>query len=148
MPPQRIFPQQFMHLSQEMRTYFTQMWKIPRSGISEIRDQTVISDGHTYEDLAVITHELLNEYIGSEETFARAWEIACMKAYSELHPPVGVIKSRDEIEKEKSELKPGNETVSGNVLTKENLDDMNTSKPLLGADGKPMGYGKSALPLM
>lgn len=92
MPAERILPGQFMHLSREIREYLGHMWKIPQSGISEVRDQTVISDGHTYDDLATITHEKMTEYIGSEETFARAWEITVAKAYSELHPPIGVIK--------------------------------------------------------
>lgn len=100
------------------------MWKIPRSGVSEVRDQTVISDGHTYEDLLAITHERMNEYIGSEETFARAWEITVAKAYSELHPPIGVIKgnvedseiqSNEDIEILKSENIAGNDS-QGDVL--------------------------------
>lgn len=81
-----------MHISKEVRDYLAAMWKIPQSGITEIRDQTVLSDGHTYDDLSVITLEKMTEYIGSEESFARAWELTVMKAYSELHPPVGVIK--------------------------------------------------------
>lgn len=72
------------------------MWKIPRSGVSEIRDQEVVSDGHTYEDLLVITLDLMNRYIGSEETFARAWEVTIAKAFSELHPPVGIIQKNVE----------------------------------------------------
>lgn len=89
-----------MHISYELRDYFSRMWKIPRSGVSEIRDQEVISDGHTYDDLAVITLDLMNDYIGSVETFARAWEVSCAKAYSELHPPVGTIQ---EIKKQLAE---------------------------------------------
>lgn len=91
MPPQRILPGQFMHQPKEIREYLSRMWDLPRSGISEIRDQEVVSDGHTYEDLAVITLQKMTEYIGSEESFARAWELTCMKAHYELHPPVGVI---------------------------------------------------------
>lgn len=96
MPPQRILPAQFMHQPKEIRDYLSQMWKIPQSGISEVRDQDIISDGHTYDDLSIITLELMNEYIGSEESFARAWEVTCAKAYSELHPPIGVIKKTEE----------------------------------------------------
>ncbi len=86
----------FMHQPKEIRDYLSQMWKIPRSGISEIRDQEVISDGHTYDDLQVITHERMTEYIGSEESFLRAWEITVAKAHSELHPPIGEIRSAGE----------------------------------------------------
>lgn len=93
MPVERILPGQFMHVSKEIRDYLSQMWKLPRSGVTEIRDQDIISDGHTIEDLLAITHERMNEYIGSEESFARAWELTVAKAYSELHPPVGNIGS-------------------------------------------------------
>ena len=67
------------------------MWKIPQSGASEVIDGMQVSDGHTYQDLAVITKELLTEYIGSEESFLRAWEISVSKALTELHPPEVVI---------------------------------------------------------
>lgn len=142
MPPQRIFPQQFMHLSHEMRTYFTQMWKIPRSGISEIRDQTVVSDGHTYDDLAVITHELMEEYIGSKESFARAWELSCMKAHSELHPPVGGIGKQffDDTKLNAKDVAALNRIVDDKeVLTEEKLNnaEKQLGEPPMGADGKP-----------
>lgn len=92
-----------MHISKEVRDYIALMWKIPQSGITEIRDQYVISDGHTYEDLVVITLEKMCEYIGSEESFARAWEITCAKAYSELHPPEMVLGDKEEPVKEAPE---------------------------------------------
>lgn len=103
MAPERILPAQFMHLNKEMREYFGHMWKLPRTGVTEIRDQEVISDGHTYEDLKVITHELMNSYIGSEESFARAWEISCAKAWSELHPPIGIIKAAEDVDEVENE---------------------------------------------
>lgn len=100
MAPERILPQQFMHITKEVRDYIAAMWKLPQSGIIEVRDQYVISDGHTYEDLAVITLDKMCEYIGSRETFARAWEITCAKAYSELHPPGAVLGGKEESVKE------------------------------------------------
>jgi hypothetical protein len=96
MAPERILPAQFMHITKEVRDYIAAMWKIPQSGITEVRDQYVISDGHTYEDLAVITLDKMCEYIGSRETFARAWELTCAKAYSELYPPEKMIVGKEE----------------------------------------------------
>lgn len=96
MPPQNLLPAQWMHASREVREYLAAMWKLTRSGITEIRDQDVISDGYTLDDLRGITLEKMTEYIGSEETFARAWEITQSKAYSELHPPVGIIQPTEE----------------------------------------------------
>lgn len=90
-------PQAFMQHTRELRDYISQVFKVPLSGVTEVRDQEVISDGHTYDDLKVITLDAMCDYIGSQETFARAWELTCAKAHSELHPPVGVIKSKQEI---------------------------------------------------
>lgn len=84
-----------MTLEKEVRDHLAKVFGITTSGITEIRDQTVITDGRNADDLLAITHEKMNEYIGSEETFLRAWEISCAKAYSELHPPVGIIKSHE-----------------------------------------------------
>lgn len=107
-----------MHLSREIREYLGHMWKIPRSGVSEIRDQEVVSDGHTYEDLSVITLDLMNRYIGSEETFARAWEVTIAKAFSELHPPVGIIQKNVE-DSELEESIPPIETTGGEDIPTE-----------------------------
>jgi hypothetical protein len=96
MPIQRLLPQQWMHVSKEIRDYLALMWKVPQSGITEVRDQEIITDGHTYEDLAVITLDRMCDYIGSEESFARAWEVTVAKAHSELHPPVGIIRKNVE----------------------------------------------------
>ena len=68
-----------------------QMWKIEQSAASEVVDNVQVSDGHTFQDLFVITKELLCDYIGSEESFLRAWEIAVSKAIGELHPPEVMI---------------------------------------------------------
>ena len=85
--PERLTPGQFMLAPKEVRDYMHHMWKIPQSAASEVVDNVQVSDGHTYQDLAVITKELLTEYIGSEESFLHSWEIAVSKAMTELHPP-------------------------------------------------------------
>ena len=89
--PERLVPQLFMQAPKEVRDYLGHMWKIPQSGASEVVDNVQTTDGHTYDDLSMITRELMNEYIGSEETFLRAWEITVSKAMTELHPPEVVI---------------------------------------------------------
>lgn len=102
MKPDRVLPGQFMHLSKELRDYLAEIFAVPMSGITEVRDQEVISDGHTYADLEVITLEKMCEYIGSTETFARAWEITCSKAHTELHPPIQIGKSTVEDSEEEN----------------------------------------------
>lgn len=95
MPLERLLPQQYMHLSKELRDKITEVFNIKRTGVSEVRDQDIITDGTTYDDLLVVTHRAMGEYVGSDETFARAWELTVAKAYSELHPPVGIIKATE-----------------------------------------------------
>ncbi len=92
----RIVPQQWMLQPRDIRLHLAKVFDIPRTGISEIRDQDVISDGHTIENLSAITLEKMCAYVGSEETFGRAWELTCAKAHSELHPPVGIIQDTEE----------------------------------------------------
>lgn len=87
---ERIYPQNWVELSQQVRVHLAKVFDIPRSGISEVRDMTLVSDGHTNEDLKAITLEKMNEYIGSEETYPRAWEITLSKVNYELNPPVQI----------------------------------------------------------
>lgn len=91
MPFERILPAQWMHISKELREHLAKVFNVQTSGITEIFNEELRSDGRTYDDLAVITKAKMEEYIGSEETFLRAWEITVAKAYSELHPPVATI---------------------------------------------------------
>ena len=66
------------------------MPSIPRTGITEIFNEEIRQDGYCIDDLRVITLSKMTEYIGSEETFPRAWEITCSKAKSEVYPPINL----------------------------------------------------------
>ena len=92
-----ITQQQWLQLPTEVKTHLINVFKIARTGISEVRDNTVISDGYSQNDLKAITHAAMNEYIGSEENFLRAWEITLAKAHFELHPPIGEIVASKEV---------------------------------------------------
>lgn len=96
----QIFPQVWIHLSKEVRAHLVKVFSLVRSGVTEVRDQEVISDGFTVDDLKQITLEKMNKYIGSVETFPRAWEITLSKVYSELNPPVGEIAAKFKIDVE------------------------------------------------
>lgn len=87
----QIFPQMWIKLDKEVREHLIKIFSISRTGITEIVDQTIVSDGYTVDDLKAISLEKMNEYIGSEETFGRAWEITLSKVKHELHPPLGQI---------------------------------------------------------
>ncbi len=86
-----IYPQMWLALPKAIRNLLAERFEIPRTGVTEIRDQDVVSDGYTGEDLQHITLEKMNAYIGSEETFGRAWEITIAKAHAELNPPIAEI---------------------------------------------------------
>lgn len=80
-----------MALSKEVKLHLMKVFGIVRTGVTEIRDTTLVSDGFTTEDLMAITLDKMNAYIGSTETFPRAWELTLAKIHSELHPPLGEI---------------------------------------------------------
>lgn len=92
-----ITKDQWMLLDIQVKQKLISVFGIVKSGYSEIRDNIVVTDGYTQEDLKKITLEAMNVYIGSEETsFLRAWEITLSKVNFELNPPVGEIKGIDE----------------------------------------------------
>lgn len=96
----QIYQQVWISLDKETRLLLAEDLKLTRTGVTEIRDQVVVSDGFTNDDLKQITLEKMCEYIGSTETFARAWELTIAKAKSVLNPPMGIIKSHEAIVEE------------------------------------------------
>lgn len=80
--------QLWMLLDKPVRAHLATVFEIPMTGVREIIDDRVISDGYSNTDLQSITLEKMIAYIGSEETFPRAWEMSCAKANSELNPEV------------------------------------------------------------
>lgn len=104
---ERIYTQHWMSLPKEVRVHLALTFNMQKSGITEIRDQDVISDGTTNEDLKALTLDALNEYVGSKEEFPRAWELALMKANYELNPPAveigaGAITIKEELPAEEN----------------------------------------------
>ncbi len=100
---EHIYTQHWITLDKETREHLTKVFNIPTSGIAEIRDQTLISDGKTNTDLQAITSEAMEAYVGSKEPFARLWELTLMKSKYELHPPTIEIGVGEIIKKELSE---------------------------------------------
>lgn len=88
---EKLYTQIWIDLPQETRNHLKKAFDIPRSGITEIRDQSVVSDGHTNTDLEAITADKMSAYVGSDTgvlSFSRLWEITLSKVKSELNPPV------------------------------------------------------------
>lgn len=90
--------QQWMLLEIPVKQKLSSVFGVIKSGAAEIRDNYVVTDGYTQEDVKAITLEKMNAYIGSEEaTFLRAWEITLSKVNFELNPPVGEIVASKEV---------------------------------------------------
>jgi hypothetical protein len=109
-----------MSLSRDVREKIAEVFNVQKSGVTEIKDNEVLRDGRTDEDLLAITLEKMNAYIGSEETFARAWEITISKINYELNPPPIEIKPPITImaETEKEAVKKAEEIIE--VIEKTN----------------------------
>lgn len=92
----------WMSLPRETRKHLVKVFDIERTGISEVRDNEVITDGYTNQDLEAITREKMVKYTGSDESFSRLWEVTLSKVKYELNPPIplGVIPPTIEVDVE------------------------------------------------
>lgn len=81
---ERIFVGQWMSLPREIRLELRRLFDIPQSNVVEVRDNTVITDGVTNDDLQVITLEKLKQVTKNNGTFAELFE----KAVKMAKPPV------------------------------------------------------------
>lgn len=84
----RIYVHNWISLDKEIRKHLVSVFGLVPTGIAEIRDQTVISDGYSNADLDRITAAKMAEYVGSNESFPRLWELTLAKVKYELHPPI------------------------------------------------------------
>ena len=109
-----ITKDQWMLLSIPTKQKLVEVFGLIRNGFSEVRDNVVIADGYTAEDLKRMTKEVMETYIGSvEESFLRAWEITLSKVRFELNPPVFELKGVDK---------------SGVAIIEDNIDKKNDNK--------------------
>jgi len=58
---------QWLQWSPRTRSKLKQIFDIPRSGGSQIQDSVVLSDGHTHADLAKISVEAMQAYLGTDD---------------------------------------------------------------------------------
>jgi hypothetical protein len=86
---EKIFVQYWMTLPKDIRQHLAFVFNIPRTGITEIRDDVVLTDGHTNADLDCINADMLAAYTGEKPTeyFPRLWEIAIKRARKDLDAP-------------------------------------------------------------
>jgi hypothetical protein len=98
----RVMPQLWIILPREERDVLIQEFSLVRTGVTEVRDSTVVSDGYSYDDLAAITAEKMAEFVAPNEveeamkdSFPRLWELTVAKARSIVNPPIAEIVSEN-----------------------------------------------------
>lgn len=87
----KIYTFHWLELDREIRAHLAEQFKITRTGTTEIKDTTLVSDGTTNDDLArAFTKEKMSEYTGSpvETGVPQLWTITVSKAKYEVHPPI------------------------------------------------------------
>jgi hypothetical protein len=82
--------QLWMLQSKEIRAHIAKTFNLQRTGVTEIRDNELLTDGYCTKDLSEITAEKMAAYVGSNEDFPRLWELTVAKTRYELNPPVEV----------------------------------------------------------
>lgn len=96
---EKLYVPNWMALSKETKDHLIKVFGLVKTGNSEIRDQEVVTDGFTNNDLEGITLSKMAEYTGSpaSESFHRLWEVTLSKVKYELHPPIMDISLKAEI---------------------------------------------------
>lgn len=95
----------------EERARLIEVFGLEKTGVVEVYNQEVRTDGFRYEDLAPITHEAMIEYVGSDgsESFPRLWELTVAKARYEVSNPLPMsfnpeLIAEDVVEKQEETL--------------------------------------------
>lgn len=97
----RVYQQHWISLPKEIREHLAVKLGVEKNGITEVRDETVISDGRTNNDLSVITQEKLEQYTWKKDlSFADLWNSAINQAEIELSPKLNEKPVEKEVEKE------------------------------------------------
>lgn len=91
----KVYTQIWLDLPREIRDHLMKVFGIIKTGVAEVRDQTVVSDGVTNDDLSVISDAKMTEYVGSVEEFHKLWQLTVSKANYELHPPIDILDLAD-----------------------------------------------------
>jgi hypothetical protein len=93
----------WMFVPKDQRDHLVNVFGIKRTGVSEIKNEEIISDGYSNADLEGITKEKMEEYIGSEvDSFHRAWEVTLSKCRGELEEEPQDINKETKKDKKKT----------------------------------------------
>ena len=87
----QVYAQNWMILPRDLRRHLALVFKIVPTGITEVKDNVVISDGFTNDNLKLIDAVKMAEYLKvplDMYDFAKLWELTLGHANHELHPVV------------------------------------------------------------
>lgn len=133
----KLYTPNWINLDPKVRDHLRKIFNVKKTGNTEIRDQVLISDGTTNEDLwNAFTVESMTKYTGGVKNndFAQLWTITVSKANYEINPPVEIV----EIPKKKientdfeiknvvettKEIKETVKTTEVNNVKSENIED-------------------------
>lgn len=87
----KVYTQHWIELDKPIREKLRELFSVGRSGITEVRDQTLISDGTTNEDLnEAFTQSTLEAFMGHGDTFPHLWIATVKKVTDIVYPPATV----------------------------------------------------------
>ena len=88
----QIYVPTWLELPKDIRAHIATVFSLVKTGIAEVRDQTILCDGYSNDDLKGISAVKMAEYTGSpvETPFSQLWTITVSKAKYEVHPPVNL----------------------------------------------------------
>lgn len=107
---ERIYTKNWLDVPKDIREHLKKVFNIQRSGITEVRDNMIVSDGTTDDDLSVINKESMERYVGSSGEFYHLWKTTISKAKYELYPPQ-ILKSLDEEDTDEQSEEQGDKEI-------------------------------------
>lgn len=94
----KVYTQHWINLEKPVREHLRKVFSVARSGVTEVRDQTLISDGTNNDDLnAAFTKATMEAYVGVTESFPHLWDLSVSKATMEVFGPKPIVMNMDSI---------------------------------------------------
>ena len=103
---ERIYPLVWLAQSRGVREQLALDLKLPKTGLTEVRDQELISDGYSVYDLQNITVDALIGYVGKKKSFQELWEASVEKAQEKIGEKAPKPKAPEEKKEEAKVTEP------------------------------------------
>lgn len=83
---ERVYPQMWISLDKKIRLHLIKVFGIPVSGVNEVMNNTVVSDGVTVDDLKAISKEKMVEYVHQDGEYSKLFELCLLQVNKDLTP--------------------------------------------------------------